>query len=102
MPLYEKICPVCGNPFRTKRDTQKYCSVSCRRYYCRRHPGDHAADPRYPVLREFDCKRCGTHVVVRLVTDRRTAFCCPHCERLYWKHRKSEKRTAETAANERR
>lgn len=40
-----------------------------------------------PTEREFDCKRCGTHVSVTERSDRRMVFCCAYCEREFWRHR---------------
>lgn len=37
------------------------------------------------VLREFDCKKCGKHVVVVDVRDKRSVYCCYSCERQYWR-----------------
>ena len=40
-----------------------------------------------PLPREFDCRRCGGHVVVEERGDHRTVFCCRRCEREYWRNR---------------
>lgn len=39
------------------------------------------------IIREFDCRMCGDHVVVHEWADKRSVFCCEHCEKRYWKHR---------------
>ena len=82
-----RVCLCCGKPFSPKKSTQKYCSEACRRKYLRHHESEHPADAGCPVLRFFHCRRYGTAVAVRSVRDNRRAFCCSHCERLYWKHR---------------
>ena len=38
-----------------------------------------------PCPREFDCRHCGEHVVVTEHSDRRTVYCCQHCEKQYWR-----------------
>ena len=40
-----------------------------------------------PCPREFDCRRCGTHVLVTSRDDHRTIYCCAYCEREFWRHR---------------
>lgn len=57
-----KICPVCHQSFKAKRSTHIYCI----------------------------CKKCKNKVTVINKIDRRTVFCSPHCERLYWKHKKNK------------
>ena len=86
-----KICPVCHESFEVKSTRRIYCSVRCRKlhhkevYYDRERP-----IPIYEVgdkvLRTFVCRKCGLLVMVTSKTDKRTKFCSPHCERLYWKH----------------
>ena len=39
---------------------------------------------REPIT--FNCRHCGAKVVTTPETgDHRTVFCCPHCERQYWR-----------------
>ena len=40
------------------------------------------------ILRQFRCKKCHELVTVVNKHDRRTIFCSPRCEKLYWKHPK--------------
>ncbi len=55
----------------------------------RKQPGRpaHAAG-QGAVLRFFTCARCGRVILVTDENDRRRKFCSPHCERMYWKHKK--------------
>lgn len=85
------VCPVCGREFTAVRITQKYCSTACRLWAYRHRPNVHASLPaKGKILRTFRCLRCGEVVSVRSAADRRTKFCSPHCERLYWKHSKTK------------
>lgn len=34
-----------------------------------------------PIEREFDCRQCGTHVVVTTSKDKRVVFCSSVCEK---------------------
>ncbi len=46
-------------------------------------------------VRSFRCARCGTLVEVTDPSkDRRRRFCSPHCEKLYWKHKRRESAAA--------
>lgn len=92
-----KICPVCGSWFSPRHRRQKYCSQACCRY-ANRHGGKTfdgtvlISDPHKPALRTFLCKHCGAEVRVTEKQDLRTKFCSQHCENLYWKHSKRQKR----------
>ncbi|NJE33583.1 hypothetical protein E0L13_00880 [Megasphaera sp. SW808] len=85
------VCPACGREFTARRVTQKYCSTACRLWAYRHRPNIHASLPtKGKILRTFRCLRCGEVVSVRSAADKRTKFCSPHCERLYWKHSKTK------------
>lgn len=85
------VCPVCGKEFTASRATQKYCSTTCRLWAYRHWPNVHESIPAQgKILRTFCCLRCGEVVSVRNEEDKRTKFCSPHCERLYWKHSKAK------------
>lgn len=87
----QKICPACGKAFTARRSDQRFCCPKCRRWGNRHGL---AVRPEVmegaPVVRRFNCARCGALVIVHDMRDRRTRFCSAHCERLYWKHRKAE------------
>ena len=34
-----------------------------------------------PIEREFDCRQCGTHIVVTNSKDKRVVFCSSVCEK---------------------
>ncbi len=51
-----------------------------------------------PVEREFECKRCGTHVHVTDQSDHRMCFCCAYCEREFWRRRDRYERRKRTNA----
>lgn len=55
--------------------------------YYASHPQHAEWRPGMEILREFDCKnlRCKRHVVVVEKRDKRTSFCCPQCEKQYWR-----------------
>lgn len=38
-----------------------------------------------PIEREFDCRQCGTHIVVTNSKDKRVVFCSSVCEKKYWR-----------------
>lgn len=86
MTLQKKKClnPQCQKLFTPKRG-QKYCSRSCRRYYYRHYELKRACVG--PPLYDFICKKCGKHVYV-YKGDKRTDFCNPYCEHLFYKHKK--------------
>ena len=90
-PKREAVCAVCGRHFLADRKTQRFCSAFCRKLGYRRGMTVHEAEPAGDiVLRSFRCARCGALVEVKDLDDRRRRFCSVRCERLYWKHRKSE------------
>ena len=85
------VCPVCGKKFTAIRMTQKYCSTACRLWAYRHRPVNYeVASVNGELLRTFRCLHCGKVVSVRSSADKRTKFCSPHCERLYWKHSKTK------------
>ena len=91
----EAVCPVCGKRFLADRCTQRYCAEKCRKKAHRKKTGEDRAGPEgTPVLRSFLCARCGKPVAVTDPKDRRSKFCSGRCERLYWKHRRAEKKDA--------
>lgn len=92
----EAVCPVCGKRFLADRCTQRYCAEKCRKKAHRKETGEERAGPEgTPVLRSFLCARCGKPVAVTDPKDRRSKFCSGRCERLYWKHRRTEKTDAD-------
>ncbi len=86
-------CPVCGTEFTPRRPKQKYCCYECQRYANRHGANDirPLPSPFAPVIREFQCLKCGTVVRVTDPSDGRMKFCSQHCEKLYWKHSKKVK-----------
>lgn len=94
--MEKRKCPVCGREFTPDRRTQRYCSAGCRRWGYRHGLRTHGedGDGAEPV-RSFRCARCGTLVEVTDPSqDRRRRFCSPHCEKLYWKHKRRESAAA--------
>ena len=94
-----KICPVCHQSFKAKRSTHIYCCSHCRKkhhkevyYNYHTHQSVEKLTINTHILRQFICKKCKNKVTVINKTDRRTVFCSPHCERLYWKHKKIKTR----------
>ena len=91
----KKICPVCGATFETRGNYHLYCSIHCRKqhhkqvYYdkARRQP---VPEPGEQILRSFYCNKCHKLVLVTSKKDKRTKFCSPRCEKLYWKHPRKE------------
>lgn len=91
-----KICPVCHQSFEARRKNQIYCTFYCRKkhhketYYSKNRVVediDNEEDTGV-ILRQFRCKKCHKLVTVVNKHDRRTIFCSPRCEKLYWKHPK--------------
>lgn len=84
--------PECGKLFLPHRPRSRYCSFRCckraGRLRYRKFNGifHKAPGEEDVVLREFYCKQCSRLVQVCEETDKRTCFCCPECERKYWKH----------------
>lgn len=62
---------------------QHFCSKDCEVAYRRLYGSD--SIPGIPI-REFTCRECGHEVSVKDIMDRRTVFCCPACEKKYWRH----------------
>lgn len=95
MFLMKKICPVCGTTFETRGNYHIYCSAHCRKvhhkkvYYdkTRQQP---TVEPGKRILRSFNCNKCHKLVLITSEKDRRTKFCSPRCEKLYWKHPRKE------------
>ena len=86
----QAVCAVCGREFTADRVTQKYCSSYCRRYAHRHGANNHVRSSRKKeALRTFRCLKCGKLVRVTEPTDRRIKFCSAHCERLYWKDKRT-------------
>ena len=95
-----KICPVCKYFFITKRNNQVYCSCYCRKkhhkqiYYSKNRIVENLSEVLNDnsdvshIIRQFKCKKCQELVIVSNKEDRRTVFCSPRCEKLYWKHSK--------------
>lgn len=87
----KKICPVCGESFETRGNYHLYCSAHCRKihhkqvYYDKKRQQPQAK-PGEKILRVFLCCKCHKMVTVTNPKDRRTKFCSPRCEKLYWKH----------------
>ena len=88
-----RTCPVCGKTFVPRRPVQKYCSSGCRRYANRHGANDVREEMPVtaPVIREFNCLKCGKTVRVTNPADGRMKFCSQHCEKLFWKHSKKVK-----------
>lgn len=86
----KKVCPICNKLFEAKKKSQLYCCVYCRKIHHKRVYYDKNRDmPIYEfekILRVFECKKCKKIVLVTNKLDRRTKFCSPRCEKLYWKH----------------
>lgn len=75
-------CLYCGEYFTPQTIVQKYCSRSCGDKYRRKY----GVQNDYPVI-EFDCARCGRHVVTDgTPKDRRSRFCSKECEKIWWRH----------------
>lgn len=90
-------CPVCGTFFLADRSTQRYCSAACRKKDYRKHSRHDGAPPESaPVLRSFQCRKCGKTVAVTDPRDMRSKFCSAHCEKLYWKHKKKTEPESES------
>ena len=91
-----KICPVCHQSFEARRKDQVYCTYYCRKkhhketYYSKNRIVEDINDEENTgvILRQFRCKKCHELVTVVNKHDRRTIFCSPRCEKLYWKHPK--------------
>lgn len=91
-----KICPVCHQSFEARRKDQAYCTYYCRKkhhketYYSKNRIVEDINDEENTgvILRQFRCKKCHELVTVVNKHDRRTIFCSPRCEKLYWKHPK--------------
>lgn len=90
-----KICPVCHQSFEARRKDQVYCTYYCRKkhhketYYSKnRIVEDFNDEDTHVILRQFRCKKCHELVTVVNKHDRRSIFCSPRCEKLYWKHPK--------------
>lgn len=88
-----KICPVCHQSFEARRKDQVYCTYYCRKkhhketYYSKnRIVEDFNDEDTHVILRQFRCKKCHELVTVVNKHDRRSIFCSPRCEKLYWKH----------------
>lgn len=77
------VCPNCGTWF-VPGQNQKFCSASCRGAY-KRYRLEKDGPAEYPV-HEFDCARCGRHVVTSGENDRRVRFCSKGCEKRFWRH----------------
>lgn len=91
--MLKKICPVCHRVFEAKGRHHIYCSAHCRKahhkliYYDKnRKVETHKEEDNANVIRKFVCKKCHKIVLITDERDRRRKFCCPHCEKLYWKH----------------
>lgn len=83
-----RICLNCGTVFEENSVTQKYCCSKCRLEYLKNHD----IKSMYTV-REFECSRCGKHVVTSTErTDKRTKFCSSECERAFWKNSNKKKK----------
>lgn len=92
----EAVCPVCGKRFLADRYTQRYCSARCRKNAHHQETGeDRAGPPGGKIIRRFACAHCGKPVTVTDPNDKRSKFCSGRCERLYWKHRRTEKTDAD-------
>lgn len=92
----EKICPVCHRIFEAKGKHHLYCSVHCRKIHHKLVYYDKNRKTEYDnsggeVIRKFVCHNCYKLVIVTDKKDRRSKFCCPHCEKLYWKHPEKHK-----------
>ncbi len=95
--LINKICPVCNSIFKTAYKHKIYCNTHCRKihhkqiYYNKNRTIEDISNENIPIIiRQFICKKCKKEVLVKSQKDRRTVFCSPHCEKLYWKHKKIE------------
>lgn len=99
MMFMNKICPVCNHFFTAKRNNQVYCSCYCRKkhhkqtYYSKNRIVENLSeklngDNEAHIIRQFKCKKCQKLVTIVNKEDRRTVFCSPRCEKLYWKHSK--------------
>ena len=93
--MFWKICPVCHKAFESRGRHHIYCSAHCRKahhkvvYYDKNRTVDWQNNDEVQskkVIRHFVCKKCHKVVAVTDKKDRRQKFCCPHCEKLYWKH----------------
>ena len=51
------------------------------------------------MKREAVCPVCGKPVAVTDPNDRRSRFCSGRCERLYWRHRRTEKKDADISSH---
>lgn len=86
-----KICPVCNSFFEAKNKRQIYCSEHCRKVHHKLVYYDANRKVKYnnlngKIIRKFICRNCYKMVVVTDKKDKRKKFCCPRCEKLYWKH----------------
>lgn len=75
--------PKCHETFMTDDSHRHFCSRECENEYRRLYGSD--SIPGLPI-REFYCRDCGRLVTVKDFYDRRMVFCCPACERQYWRH----------------
>lgn len=86
----QKICLYCHTSFSTQKKHQIYCCHQCQKkgykqiYYKRKINND--IDSNKLLIRQSYCAKCHTLVLIYNIKDRRTKFCSPHCEKLYWKH----------------
>lgn len=88
--MEERICKNCKQKFIPHRYNQRFCGVACsidwyKHGYYESHPVRKQPDGELPVIRDFYCRHCGTHVMVVDEDDHRTVFCTPQCEKKYWR-----------------
>ena len=87
------LCLNCGQLFADLSVTQKYCCAKCGDQYRRHHK------IVYEQI-EFNCAFCGKKVVTEPdKRDKRSRFCCEHCEKMYWKHTEKEKAVKSSISN---
>lgn len=91
MTLKQRKCfnPECNKRFTPKNLRHMYCSKACQRSHYK-HSEKIRSTAGIP-LRGFQCRKCGHRVLIFDEDDRRTDFCSRHCEKLYWKHKNSQK-----------
>lgn len=94
--MMKKFCLNCNQVFYTNRTNQIFCSVHCRKIhhkkvYYNRDRLKRIDNVEKSIINSFKCKKCHNLVYIRDKDDKRTKFCCPRCEKLYWKHSKKHK-----------
>ena len=92
-----KRCPVCNKYFNAITNQQIYCCSHCRKIHHKKVYYDkNRLIPNYeigaPIIRQFVCKKCHKLVSVSDKKDRRTKFCCPQHEKLYYKHSNKQRK----------